>query len=86
MLRLTPAEFRLLSYVTQPDPDLSRDGLAKAGGTSPNNLSALIGKLKRRGLITVERGLFNRITKIDASLKPKRIVNCVVGYAPRVKS
>ncbi len=80
MIRLTPAEFRLLSYVSGDSPDLSRSSLAAVTEVQPASVSRILTGLKKRGLVTVEYGDHRHIEAVIPSFFVKRNVTCYLGY------
>ena len=68
MIYISPTEFRLLRHAVEPDADLSRPALAEATMVDdPTSVSRILTRLRKRGLITIERGNHRRITKIQTT-------------------
>lgn len=85
MVRLSPAEYRLLRYVTGAPPvDLSRSALAAAAELTPNSVSRILRGLLERGVVLeIVRGPHRRIVGVKAALVPQRNINVFVECAPR---
>ena len=86
MIRLTPAEFRLLNYVSGDSPDLSRLSLATVTEVTPDSVSRILTGLKKRGLVTVKYGDNRRIEALVPTFFVKRNVTCYLGYPQWQKS
>ena len=80
MIRLTPAEFRLLDYVSGDSPNLSRPNLATITEVKPASVSRILTGLKKRGLVTVTYGNNRRIETLVPTFFVKRNVTCYLGY------
>ncbi len=64
MIPINTRERDLLRYAVSPNPDLSRNRLAKILGVVPESASRVLSKLRARGLIEIEHGNNRRILSI----------------------
>lgn len=80
MIRLTPAEFRLLNYVSGDSPDLSRLSLATVTEVTPDSVSRILTGLKKRGLVSVTYADHRRIEALVPTFFVKKNVTCYLGY------
>jgi DNA-binding MarR family transcriptional regulator len=83
MIRLSRREHDLLAYAQTDSADLSRDNLATVANVIPVSVGRILTALRKRGLVTIERGPNRRILSITPTFEMARNVTFYVGNPSR---